>query len=509
MMNSTAFLILIWVFLSGSLLPAAELPLAVRDFTLDNGMKFIVVERPMAPVVSLVIGYKVGSVDEKPGITGMAHLCEHMMFKGTRIFGTIDHAKELPYMRRIDSLAEIYHAELAELRHRFDDTGKPRLDSLKNEIHRIQIEQSKLIVKDELWETYLRHGGTNLNASTSNDATRYFVSLPANRLEIWAMMESDRMTGMVSREYYSERDVVHEERRLSLDNEPFGRLEEQLYAAAFTAAGYGWPVVGWASDLETMTRHDLEQFYKKYYCPDNAICAIVGDVDFEEVMRIARKYFGPIPPAGKPQPPTTMEPAQQGERRVEVRFDSEPLLAIGYHTVAANHQDQPVLDVIAAILTRGRTSRLHKRLVENDKTASWVRADAPFSRYPDLFTIWLGPKFPASTADNEKAIYQELESLKTIPVSELELERIRNQLEADFLRDLRSNLGLAFRLVNYEMLTGSWKNIAANLDKRKGVTAEDIMRVAAKYFTPENRTVASIVKKAESQSGAVRKASGD
>jgi predicted Zn-dependent peptidase len=471
-----------------------DIQLDVKEFTLANGMRFLVLERHEAPVVSTVLRYKVGSVDERPGITGMAHLCEHMMFKGTKIFGTSNFEAELPYLQRIDSLAELLTIEQAKVKNPFYRGSTAGVDSLKAEIHRVQLEEAQYIIKDELWETYLRNGGTMLNASTFGDGTQYYVSLPANRLELWALMESDRMANLVTREYYSERDVVYEERRLRTDNEPGGCLDEQFSAAAFTACGYGWPVIGWASDLETMTRIDLNDFRDKFYAPNNAVAAIVGDVKFDEVKELAEKYFGPIPASTGLPKIATAEPAQKGERRVEVEFDAESEAMIGYHTVAAGDPDLPALEVLSSILTDGRTSRLYKKMIDKTKIAQSIYSGAPSSRYPDMFGFWLTPMGGVSLAENEKAIYDEIENLKTTPVSDWELQRVRNQLDANYIRGMRSNIGMAFQLSGFTALTGNWHYIKSHYEDRKAVTKDDIMRVANKYFSADNRTVAYIVK---------------
>jgi predicted Zn-dependent peptidase len=222
--------------------------------------------------------------------------------------------------------------------------------------------------------------------------------------------------------------------------------------------------------------------------------AIVGDIDFNEVKAIATKYFSSIPPSKKLPKILTSEPRQKGERRVEVDFDAKPQMAIGYHTSAAGDEDQPALDIISSILTRGRTSRLYKKMVEDEKIAQSVWASSPFSRYPDLFAIWITPKGNATVTENEKAAYEELEKLKTMPVTDWELQRVRNQLDADYIRGMSSNMGMAFRLTNYAALTGGWQFVKTHYDLRKAVTKEDIMRVANKYFKSDNRTVAYLVK---------------
>jgi len=477
-----------------SLLWAGEFKLDVQEHTLKNGLQLLMVEKHTAPVVSCVIRFKVGSVDEEPGITGTSHLLEHMLFKGTKNIGTWNYEAEVSLMKEIDRTAAEMEKEEKKLQNPLAGVDETKLKQLREKLRELQQKQKEFILKDELWETYMRNGGSGLNASTSEDGTQYFVSLPSNRLEMWAYIESDRMREPVLREFYSERDVVFEERRLRTDTQPLGKLWEQFAATAFTAHPYGWPVVGWASDISTVKREQVQEYFRRHYSPNNCVIAIVGDINPKEVVRLVGKYFGDIPPQPTPEAVFTSEPEQQGERRIDVEFDANPQILIGYHTPQAGHPDTYVLDVISSILSRGRTSRYYKNLVEAKKIALNVNASSYQSRYPDLFTIQATPLAPHTTLELEEAIYEEIEKLKTQPVQTWELEKTRNQLEADFTRSLNSNTGLAFQLTNYDAVTGSWKFMLTLKEERKKVTPEDIMRVAQKYFTKANRTVATLVK---------------
>jgi len=477
-----------------SLLFAGEFKLDVQEHTLKNGLHLLMVEKHTAPVVSCVIRFKVGSVDEAPGITGTSHLLEHMLFKGTKNIGTWNYEAEVSLMKEIDKTAAEMETEEKKLQNPLAGGDEAKLKQLREKLRELQQKQKEYIVKDELWETYLKNGGSGLNASTSRDGTQYFVSLPSNRLEMWAYIESDRMREPILREFYSERDVVFEERRLSTDTQPFGKLFEQFAATAFTAHPYGWPVLGWASDISTVKREEVEEYFRRHYSPNNAVIAIVGDINPKEVVKIVENYFADIPPQSTPEAVFTSEPEQKGERRTEVEFDANPQMLIGFHIPQAGHPDTYVLDVIASILSRGRTSRFYKNLVEDKKWALSVTASSPQSRYPNLFTLQAVTLAPHTTQELEDALYQELERLKTEPVSGWELEKNRNQLEADFIRSLNSNTGLAFQLTNYHAVTGSWKFMLTLKEERKKVTPEDIMRVAQKYFTKSNRTVATLVK---------------
>jgi len=463
----------------------------VKEFTLDNGMTILVLENPTAPVFSAIIKYNTGSVDERPGITGISHLLEHMMFKGTKLMGTTDYEAEVPMMNRIDSLADLMLQEQVKLQRPLNPPDSARYFELREQIAGVQAEQKKYVVKDELWATYLKNGGTRLNASTGNDGTNYYVSLPKNRLELWAFMESDRMQNNIFREFYSERDVVMEERRLG-ENNPRQRLGEAFNATMFWASPYEWPVVGWMSDLKRIMREDVQQYFEAHYVPANAVAAIVGDVDGDEVFTLCQKYFGPI--KARPLPPATMtvDSPQEGERRVEIEYDANPFAYIGWRIPRVGHPDQPALQVAADILSQGRTSRFYKNIKE--KKLGTVRASASSSRYPDAFYCSVTPMGDHTTNELEDAIYGEIERLKTEPVSEWELNKVKNQYRASMIRAMNSNMGMAWRISGSKITTGDWRYFLEFYKKIESVTADDIMRVANKYFTERNRTVAYLVK---------------
>lgn len=477
-----------------------DIQLDVKTHTFSNGLQLLVVERHLSPTVSTIVRFRVGSADEKPGITGTAHLLEHMLFKGTRKIGTTDYKAEVSLMKRIDEFAHELNEAILETRDPLYRGGNEKVDSLRALIADLQAEQKQYVVKDELWETYMKNGSSFLNASTGNDGTQYYVSLPSNRLELWAYLESDRMAGPILREFYSERDVVYEERRLRTDNEPFGKLEEQLYAAAYTAHSYNWPVVGWASDLETVLREQVENFFHQYYSPNNVVIGVVGDVKFENVVKLIEKYFAKIQPSKNPVPPvTTIEPQQKGERRVSVEFDAEPQLAIAWHMPAGGGVNQETFDVIGDLLTRGRTSRLYKSLVEEKQLVTSVRAYSSFTRFPDIFSIWATPKAPHTIDEVEKAVYEEIDKLRDEGPTDWELQRVRNQLDADFVRGLQSNFRLVFRLVDMQAKVGDWQYLMELRDKRQAVTPENVKSVLQEYFTEDNRTVAYLVKPADNE----------
>src|SRR3989475_150707 len=338
--------------------------------------------------------------------------------------------------------------------------------------------------------------GVGLNATTGKDVTRYFLSFPANRLPLWAAVESDRMANGVLREFYKEKKVVLEERRQRTDNSPSGRLDEAFAAAAFMAHPYGLPVIGWPSDLEALSRAQTEAFFQTYYGPGNAVLAVVGDIKPKEVIALVEQTFGRIP-ARPPSPPVlTTEPPYAGERRVDVEFSAEPQLLIGYHKPAAGHPDDDVFDVVESLLAEGRTSRLYKRLVQEKQLAASIQAssDYPGTKYPNLFVISATPRAPHTTVEVEQAVYEELDRLKREPVSPHELQKILNQVDASLVRALRSNSGMASYLAYFQAISGDWRESVQRRRRTAQVTPGDIRRAATTYFTNSNPPRATPVK---------------
>ncbi len=459
----------------------------MTKFTLDNGLKFLVLERHEVPIVSFHTYADVGAVDEVKGITGMAHLFEHMAFKGTRTIGTKDYGAEAAAMARMD---ECFLAIKAEKR-KGDRADPEVLKKLQAQFEQAGEEAQKHIVNDEYEETLTRQGAEGFNAYTSEDATQYIVSLPSNKIELWMMLEAGRFANPVLREFYKEKDVVMEERRM-MENSPMGRLYEEFQGIAFLAHPYGEGVIGHMSDLQTLTRGEAEEFFKKHYCPSNLTIAIVGDVDPANIKRLAQKYFASIPSGPKPEPVETEEPPQRGERRVTVEDAAQPQILIGYHEPSVNHPDSTVLQVVSDIVGYGRTSRLHKSLVKEKKIAVSAGAGPMLNKYPSLFMFMAVPAKGHTNRECEEAIYAEIEKLKTEPVLPQELAKAKTRSRADLIRQLDSNSGLGAQLTFYEVVTSDWRNLFKQLDKIEQVTAEDIQRVAKTYFTSKNRTVGVI-----------------
>jgi predicted Zn-dependent peptidase len=464
----------------------------VIEHRLANGLTVLLVERHEAPIVSINVTFGVGGMHELTGSTGVAHLYEHMAFKGTRTIGTKDYARERPLLEELDRL----NAEIKKRRAAGEGTEASELQRLEQTFKEVQDRADQLVVGNEMSLLYQRHGAVGLNASTGKDVTRYVVSLPANRLPLWAAIESDRMAHPVLREFYKERAVVMEERRLRTDDSPNGLLYEAFAAAAFQAHPYGFPTIGWASDIQALTPGETDQFFRTYYGPANATIAIVGDINPKETLALIERTFGAVPPAPTPPPVITAEPEQRGERRVEVEFDAEPIMLIGYHKPAIGHPDDFVFDVIESVLSEGVTSRLYHRIVREKRLATAIGADAGFpgAVAPNLFVISAAPLAPHTTAEVESAVYEELERLKTEPVSAKELEKVLNNLDADLVRALRSNSGLAGQLAYFQTVARDWRYVLKAREKIAAVMPDDIRRVARAYFTKANRTVATLVR---------------
>jgi len=479
------------LLLSASLAMGAGLEEKVREHTLKNGMKLLMVERHSSPTVACWIRFKVGSVNERSDERGLAHMLEHMLFKGTKTVGTKNYVAEIPLLARIEGTAQALMAEKLKR----DKGDKKLIADLTKTLADLQADEDTYVVAEEYAEIFAKNGGVNFNAFTAKDSTAYMVNLPANKLELWAAVQADRMLNPVLRQFYTERDVVMEERRRSYDAEPGGKLWENFMAIAFLAHPYGQPVIGWQSDIENLSRTKAEEFLHRYYAPNNAVVAIIGDIDPVQTIALVEKYFAQIPPGTPVAPVATDEPEQTGERRVDVVGDAEPELVMGFHKPTLPNSDDYVFDVISLILANGRTSRLFKKLVEEKQLATEASTSVvPGALYPNLFMISATPRSPHTVNEVEQAIDAELERLKKEPVTDRELQQVLNILEAGEIRAMGSNGGLAYRLTEAEATTGSWRYMIEHRKNVAKVTAGDVMRVATKYLVRENRTVGTITK---------------
>lgn len=462
----------------------------ITEFKLDNGLKFIILENHEAPVVSFVTYADVGGVDEPEGKTGVAHFLEHLAFKGTQTIGTTDYQAEAKILTEMDSV----HAQLKAAQKAGEKT---KAAQLQQQFEQLQAEANQYVKQNEFGQIVETAGGVNLNAATSPDATVYFYSFPANKLELWMSLESERFLQPVFREFYKEQQVILEERRLRTDNNPIGQMIEAYLDTAFSVHPYRRPTIGYDQDIRNLTREDVQQFFDTYYPPNNLTIAIVGDVDPLQVKKLAQVYFGRY--AAKPNPPavTKVEPKQQRSKEVVLPLASQPWYLEGYHRPALNSPDHAIYEVIATILSDGRSSRLYRSLVEEKGLALVAEGfnGFPSDKYPNLILFYAMTAPNATLEALAAALHQEIERLKTEPVSEAELERAKNQLKANLLRGLDSNLGMARSLVEYQVKTGSWRNLFEQVDRFDAVTPEDIQRVARQTFTSENRTVGKILPK--------------
>jgi zinc protease len=422
-----------FLLLAASALASAIEPLKIQTATLSNGMKVIVEEDRDIPNVAMYLFYKIGSRNEVPGTTGLSHFFEHMMFNGAKKFGP----------KQFDIVME-------------------------------------------------RAGGRN-NAYTSQDLTVYTNFIPVSALEVTFELEADRIRDLAldPKMVESERGVVYSERRLSVDNNNFGVLREQMQAAAYTAHPYQWMVIGWPSDIENWTLQDLEKHFRMGYAPNNCTLVVVGAASFDQVMALAKKHLEPIPSQAPPPPVRTKEPEQKGERRVLVEKAAQlPILMMAYHVGNSLDPDYATLDVIEKLLSQGRSSRFNSRLVEKEQLALFLGANNPMNLDPGLFSINGQPRAGVPVEKLEAAILEELTRLQTEPVGAAELDKARNLILADFYRQLKTIAGKANMIGQAEIYFGGYNKLFDYDQRIAKVTPEDIQRVARKVFSAQNRTVA-------------------
>jgi predicted Zn-dependent peptidase len=460
----------------------------VTTFTLDNGLTFVVVERHDAPVVSFNTYVDVGAINEPAGRGGLAHMFEHMAFKGTTTIGTADIEAEMEALQRQE---EIY-LELRRERAKGVQADSARIAQLEEEFAEAQEAAQQYIESEAYLNILERNGVADLNAATGLDFTRYHYSLPANKLELFFALESDRFMYPVLREFYTERDVVMEERR-SIESNPIQRLIEEFLAVAFKAHPYGDPGIGHMSDLQMLTRTDAQEFFDTYYNASNMTIGIAGDVDPQQVRELAEQYFSRLPDDEEPLPVTTEEPEQLGERRVIIREQTQPFVLVGYHRGSMFSENDPVYDVLSSILTRGRTSRLYQRLVETgDALNVQSAASFPAQKHESLFVLFGVPSRGVAPDSVAQVIYDELDDIKTNGVTRAELDRAKTQARANLIRGLDSNMGLAQGLSQTQELTGDWRNAFRQIEEIEAVTASDVQQVAQDTFIRSNRTVGMI-----------------
>jgi predicted Zn-dependent peptidase len=457
---------------------------------LPNGLTLIVCERPQAPVFSFSTFIDAGDVDDPSGESGLAHMFEHLAFKGTSQIGTTNFAAEKVALAKVEATNDAYEAEYLKPVGR----DEKRLADLHQAFLDAQAEAEKFVIPNQFTEVADANGAHGLNAGTGLDDTQYYWSMPENRLELWAWLESGRLSDTVPREFYKERDVVMEERRMSVDSSPTQRMVEQLLATAYVAHNYGRSNIGWPSELSQISATEAMAFHKKYYVGGNIVVAVVGDVKAAEVMPMLEQYFSKVPGGPKPEDLTTVEPKQFAEKSVIIREQTQPFYIEGYHRPNYRSPDDAVYDAIQDIMSNGRVSRMYRSLVEEQQIAVAAAGFSPLpgDKYPSLFAFYAVPLPGHTPAQMREAIHKEIDKLKSAGVTDAELQMFKTRARADLLRSLADNQGLANALSEYQTRYGDWRELFLELDKVNKVRKADIRRVADEIFVESNRTSAEI-----------------
>ncbi|MFZ0859558.1 MAG: pitrilysin family protein [Candidatus Sulfotelmatobacter sp.] len=457
---------------------------------LPNGLTLLICERPEAPVFSFFTLVDAGSAQDPLGATGLAHMFEHMAFKGTDKIGTTDYVAEKPALEKVEIAYAAYIAE----RDKTVGRDEAKLKQLEKAWKDAIAEADKYVVSNAFGKLVEQNGGEDMNAFTSYDETAYHYSLPENRLELWAYLESERFLHPVLREFYKERNVVIEERRLRTDSNPIGRLVEQFTAAAFEAHPYHRPTIGWMADLNSFSATDAQKFFDKYYVPANMVVAVAGDVKVSEAMPILEKYFSRLSTRPQPDETTTTEPPQNSERKVVLKDPSQPLYLEGYHRPDYRSKDDAVFDAITDLMSEGRTSRLYRALVRDKKIASYSAGftGMPGTKYPHLFAFYAVPLPGHTTQEMADAIHVEIDKIKKEDITDDELKMIKTRSKANLIRGLADNEGLATQLATYQTRYGDWRELFRSVDRIDQVTKADIRRIANEIFVDTNRTIGVI-----------------
>jgi predicted Zn-dependent peptidase len=463
----------------------------VVERTLPNGLKLYCVPRPGVATVHFAMAFGVGGVDEQEGRSGVAHLYEHMAFKGTATLGTRNAAKERVLLARLDTLDEERLAESARGVH----ADAEKLKRLKAEFDRVEAEAESLVVPNEFDEVYARNGAKGLNAYTSKDRTVYIIALPGNRARLWAAMEGARVKGPVLRQFYRERNVVLEELR-RYDDIPSWRMYDALSSLAFPAHPYRTPIIGWKSELEKLTRRDLEEFFLARYRPDRAAICAVGAVEPATMFKLLAAEFGSWKAHGpRPRPVVTEEGEQRGERRAVERMPTNPLVATGWPIPTWGHPDKAAVDVLSAVLGRGESSRLHTALVKEQQTAVYVGAftEFPGERYANLLTVVAAPQAPHGPAAVEAGIQAEVARLQADGLTARELAKAVNLLEASIFQQLADNTNMAASIAGAQATLDDWRMPLYWVAEARALTTDALRDAARKYLTPDHRNVVTIL----------------
>jgi predicted Zn-dependent peptidase len=468
----------------------------ISEFTLENGLKFILLEDHSVPIVSFVTYANAGASDERIGIYGISHILEHLAFKGTSEIGSRDYQAEKKVLERMAVAYDRILAEKGQLR---PDAAK--VEKLQKDLEILNNEASAFIVENEFGTILKANGAVGLNASTSADATVYYYSLPANKIELWAYLESSRFTDPVLREFYKEKDVIMEERRMGVENQPVGKLIEQFLSIAFMNHPYRVETIGPMSNLERISERDVREYLSRNYSARNLVVGVAGDVTPVELKKMAEKYFLKIPAGSKNPRVFTVDPDHGGEKTVTIYEDSQPWLVVGYRVPSVLDPDFDAFTVLNYLLTAGRSSRLNKKLTITDKSALFIGSFAGFpgSKYPSLYLLYTLPNSGHDNSELQKVIFEEIEKLKSEPVSDEELRSAKNRIKVQTYQELKSNQGLLQQLLSAEVLLGSWQKAFDSLASLEKITAADIQKLAQKYLVPQNRSIGRIETKTEVQ----------
>jgi predicted Zn-dependent peptidase len=466
--------------------PAAAPRLPVEAFELENGMRFLLVRRPGVPLVAAGWVVRTGSGDERPGLTGISHLLEHLMFHGSRTIGTRGGGREGELMARQDEVAD----RLFGLRGQPPSASRDaEIADLQRRLEKLLEEQRPLMVRGELARLYRDEGAVGVQALTYRDYTVYFGQIPANKLPLWFWLESDRLLAPVFREFYLEGNVVEEERRQRLESTPTGRAVETLAESFWEGHPYAWPTLGRTADLPVLRRAQTEAWFLEHYRPDQITAALVGDFDPEQVKALARAYFGRLKRPGSPGPDLTTPPAtaRPGEQRVNASCECTPQSRVLYHTPAFGNPDTYVLDVLAGVLN-GRTGRLYKSLVLGQGIAFAAYAEHDAARRGGSFSVILESKGGATPEALLAAWDAEVDRLRREPVPDRELQKVKNQVLTDAWRGMSDPLALTLRLLSADAL-GGWRELDRWPEATLAVTPADVQRVVAAWLDPGKRTV--------------------
>jgi predicted Zn-dependent peptidase len=466
----------------------------VSEFTLENGLKFILIEDHAMPIASFFTYVNAGGSDERIGIWGISHILEHMAFKGTSEIGAMDIKAERKLFAQMDSLFDQIRAEKG-----LPAPDEAKIKKLHEELIALEDQAVKLVKTNEFDTILKRQGGVGLNAFTSADQTMYFFSLPSSRTELWAYLESARFSDPVFREFYKEREVIREERRVRTDNSPIGRLIEEISALAFKDHPYRTGVIGPMSNIEAVSRRDVESYFRQNYNAGNMVIGVAGDVTPDQLKSLAKKYFAKIP-GGKRNPRvTTVEPKQLGEKTITIYEESQPWLVLGYRCPDSRHPDFLKFSILDQLFTAGRTSRLQKKLVVDEKKALALGSFAgyPGNKYPGLYLIFALPNADVGTDYLLKVTGEEIARLREELVSPEELESAKKRLKVQIMESMGDDKGLLMAMLNAEVVKGSWKKAFEDYGRVDAITAEEIRELVKTYLVDDQRVVTRIEKKGE------------